>query len=95
MSFLRLQGVKQFTQHDVNTARVMYKHDGSTMASDELKLKIHCQETSNEVNLSFRILPASYWRPLMLVANHTLYVEESTSIPIIKENLEVIILVFI
>lgn len=68
----------------------MYIHDDSSVSFDELKLKVHCQEISNVVTLSFRILPSNYWKPLMLVANHTLYVEESTSIPVIKENLEVI-----
>jgi len=37
----------------------------------------------------FRIYPSAYWEPLQVKQNHTLYVEESTSVLISRDILEV------
>lgn len=73
----------------MNSNQVLYINEESSNLNDEIKLNVHCQELSNIVTLHIKILPSNYWKPLLLVANQTLYVEESTSISIIKEHLEV------
>lgn len=50
-----------------------------------------CLETWGEGSYPIRIYPSSYWEPLRVTASRPLVVEESTSVNITKDVLEVCI----
>nr|CAD7456886.1 unnamed protein product [Timema tahoe] len=78
-----------FTQLDLEEGHLFYHHDNSVMASDKLKFKVMAGKTSAESKLNIKVFPSSYWEPLVVSNNHTLHVEESTSIAITADMLKV------
>lgn len=51
---------------------------------------MHIKNITAEGEVMFRIYPSAYWEPLQVKQNHTLYVEESTSVLISRDVLEVV-----
>ena len=87
----------RFTQADLQAEVIEYRHNGTSKASkDTLGFTVIAQsegqkgnraETRGEVVLN--IYPESYWEPLVIVSNNSLLVDESTSIAITEEDLQV------
>jgi len=53
------------------------------------RYRVHIKNITAEGEVMFRIYPSAYWEPLQVKQNHTLYVEESTSVLISRDVLEV------
>ena len=76
---------------------IEYRHNGTSRASkDVVGFTVSAgsagkgsvgAETRGQV--TFHIYPESYWEPLVIVSNNSLLVDESTSIAITEEDLQV------
>lgn len=53
------------------------------------RYQVSIKNITAEGEVLVRIYPAAYWEPLQVRKNQTLYVEESTSVVISKDILEV------
>ncbi|CAG4984167.1 unnamed protein product [Parnassius apollo] len=82
-------GAFSFTQLDVAAGRVAYRHREPKTPSDCFRFKVMCLDTSGEGTYPIKIFPSSYWEPLRVTTNQPLIVEESTSVNITKDILEV------
>ncbi|XP_041986792.1 chondroitin sulfate proteoglycan 4 [Aricia agestis] len=78
-----------FTQLDIAAGRVVYKHRDPKTATDAFRFKVMCLEAWGEGIYPIKIYPSSYWEPLMVNTNKPVVVEESTSVNITKDILEV------
>lgn len=78
-----------FTQLDVAAGRVAYNHREPRTPTDQFRFKVMCLDTWGEGVYTIRIFPSSYWEPLRVTTNLPLIVEESTSVNITKDILEV------
>ncbi|XP_049885189.1 chondroitin sulfate proteoglycan 4 [Pectinophora gossypiella] len=83
------QGAYTFTQLDIAAARVAYRHREPKTPIDQFRFKVVCLDTWGEGVYPIKIFPSSYWEPLRVTTNRPLIVEESTSVNITKEVLEV------
>ncbi|CAK1588060.1 unnamed protein product [Parnassius mnemosyne] len=82
-------GAFTFTQLDVAAGRVAYRHREPKTPSDSFRFKVMCLDTWGEGSYPIKIFPSSYWEPLRVTTNQPLIVEESTSVNITKDVLEV------
>ncbi|XP_052752420.1 chondroitin sulfate proteoglycan 4 isoform X2 [Galleria mellonella] len=82
-------GAYSFTQLDVAAGRVAYRHREPKTPTDQFRFKVMCLDTWGEDVYPIKIFPSSYWEPLRVTTNRPLVVEESTSVNITKEVLEV------
>ncbi|XP_053624900.1 chondroitin sulfate proteoglycan 4 [Plodia interpunctella] len=78
-----------FTQLDAAVGRVAYRHRQPDTATDQFTFKVMCLDTWGEGTYPIKIFPSSYWEPLRVATNKALVVEESTSVNITKDVLEV------
>lgn len=53
------------------------------------RYRVHIHNLSAEGEVMFRIYPSAYWESLQIKRNQTLFVEESTSVLITRDVLEV------
>ncbi|KAJ8737306.1 hypothetical protein PYW07_000577 [Mythimna separata] len=83
------QGAFTFTQLDVAVGRVAYRHREPKTPTDQFRFKVMCLDTWGEGVYVIKIFPSSYWEPLRVNTNLPLVVEESTSVNVTKEILEV------
>ncbi|XP_039764117.1 chondroitin sulfate proteoglycan 4 [Pararge aegeria] len=83
------QGAITFTQLDVAAGRVAYRHREPKIPADLFRFKVMCLEAWGEGIYPIKIFPSSYWEPLKITTNKALIVEESTSVNITKDILEV------
>lgn len=84
----------EFTQSLVNEDKIYYVNNGGTVTADEVNLRVRCRDAVTSVQLGIWILPASYWKPLVVRNLRTLVVEETTSALLSKSVLEVSCLLF-
>ncbi|XP_050683596.1 chondroitin sulfate proteoglycan 4 [Leptidea sinapis] len=78
-----------FTQLDIVAGRVSYRHRDPNTSNDAIRFKVMCLEAWGEGIYPIRIYPSSYWEPLKVTTNKPLFVEESTSVNITKDVLEI------
>ncbi|XP_075990954.1 chondroitin sulfate proteoglycan 4-like protein isoform X2 [Anticarsia gemmatalis] len=83
------QGAYTFTQLDVAAGRVAYRHREPKTPIDQFGFKVTCLDTWGEGVYTIKIFPSSYWEPLRVTTNRPLAVEESTSVNVTKDILEV------
>ncbi|XP_037868399.1 chondroitin sulfate proteoglycan 4 [Bombyx mori] len=83
------QGAYTFTQLDIAAGRVAYRHREPKTPSDQFRFKVMCLDTWGEGIYTVKIFPSSYWEPLRVQTNTPLFVEESTSVNITKDVLEI------
>ncbi|XP_048004606.1 chondroitin sulfate proteoglycan 4 [Leguminivora glycinivorella] len=83
------QGAVTFSQLDVAAGRVAYRHREPRTPADQFRFKVKCLEAWGEGIYPIKIFPSSYWEPLKVTTNRPLVVEESTSVNITKDVLEV------
>ncbi|RVE40389.1 hypothetical protein evm_014961 [Chilo suppressalis] len=82
------QGSGSFTQLDVATGRVLYRHREPGTLADQVRFKVTCLETWGEGTYPVKIYPSSYWQPLRVASCLPLAVEESTSVNVTRAVLE-------
>lgn len=77
-----------FTQADIIGERLVYwNRDVASM--DKIKYRVTTKGVWAEGEIMVRIYPPAYWEPLRIRRNQTLFVEESTSVIISRDILEV------
>ncbi|XP_012280685.1 chondroitin sulfate proteoglycan 4 [Orussus abietinus] len=76
-----------FSQDDLGHGAVVYRHLGGSLAKDDVKFKVTAKGAESEGVLIIRIYPESYWEPLIIENNKTVFVEEATSVLIGKKTL--------
>lgn len=82
--------VRMFTQGDIENSRLSYRHNGDvTSVQDQFQLRVSVEGASTHAEFSIRVFPAGYWDPLLVSNNQTLHVEESTSVVISTNYLQV------
>lgn len=80
---------KNFTQLDVNNQKIIYWNT-DVASMDKIRYRVTTKGIWTEGELLIRIYPAAYWDLLQIYRNQTLYVEESTSVIISRDILEII-----
>ncbi|KAH8391792.1 hypothetical protein KR215_003669, partial [Drosophila sulfurigaster] len=78
-----------FTHLDIERERLVYWNT-EIASMDKVRYRVHIKNITAEGEVIFRIYPSAYWEPLQVKQNHTLYVEESTSVLIARDILEVV-----
>ncbi|KAG7201656.1 hypothetical protein KM043_004386 [Ampulex compressa] len=78
-----------FNQDDLRHGAVTYRHLAGFQVKDDFKLKVSTKGAETEGVFSIRVYPESYWEPLKVQNNKTVFVEESTSILLGKKDLEI------
>ncbi|XP_005179735.2 chondroitin sulfate proteoglycan 4 [Musca domestica] len=84
-----LTSLSNFTHLDIERDRLVYWNT-EIASMDKLRYRVHIKNISAEGEVIFRIYPSAYWEPLQVKKNQTLYVEESTSVLISRDVLEVV-----
>ncbi|KAL1375850.1 hypothetical protein pipiens_017241 [Culex pipiens pipiens] len=78
-----------FTQADLIGERLVYwNRDVASM--DKIRYRVTTKGVWAEGAIMIRIYPPAYWEPLRIRRNQTLYVEESTSVIISRDILEIV-----
>ncbi|XP_065355734.1 chondroitin sulfate proteoglycan 4 [Calliphora vicina] len=81
--------LNNFTHLDIERDRLVYWNtEPATM--DKVRYRVHIKNITAEGEVMFRIYPSAYWESLQVKKNQTLYVEESTSVLISRDILEVV-----
>ncbi|GBP77460.1 Chondroitin sulfate proteoglycan 4 [Eumeta japonica] len=83
------RGATSFTQLDIAAGRVAYNHREPKTPTDLFEFKVLCLDTWGVGQYPVKIFPSSYWEPLRVTTNKPLIVEESTSVNITKDILEI------
>ncbi|XP_046806667.1 chondroitin sulfate proteoglycan 4 [Lucilia cuprina] len=84
-----LTSLNNFTHLDIERDRLVYWNtEPATM--DKVRYRVHIKNITAEGEVMFRIYPSAYWESLQVKKNQTLYVEESTSVLISRDILEVV-----
>ncbi|XP_022230435.2 chondroitin sulfate proteoglycan 4 [Drosophila obscura] len=81
--------LSNFTHLDIERERLVYWNT-EIASMDKVRYRVHIKNITAEGEVVFRIYPSAYWEPLQVKQNHTLYVEESTSVLISRDVLEVV-----
>lgn len=80
--------VREFTHADIEKEKIAYMNT-HVASMDSFKYRVTAKGVSSEGEMQIRIYPTVYWEPLQIKRNKTLYVEESTSVTITREVLEI------
>lgn len=78
-----------FTHEELIGGAVSYKHRGSSLNTDNFKVRVSTRNAEDTGSFSFGVYPDSYWEPLAVVNNKTIFVEEATSVMINRKSLEI------
>lgn len=81
--------VTNFTQSDIEKERLMYWNT-EVASMDKIKYRVTVKGVWSDGEIMIRIYPVAYWEQLVIRKNQTLYVEESTSVIISRDVLEII-----
>ncbi|XP_039276162.1 chondroitin sulfate proteoglycan 4-like [Nilaparvata lugens] len=92
-----VDAVEVFTQADLEQGRLQYRHNGDvTSVQDAFRFRVAVDRggggggsAATEAQFRIRVFPAGYWEPLLVTANHSLHVEESTSVILASKYLQV------
>lgn len=80
--------LRNFTQAEIEKERIAYMNT-EVASMDRFKYRVTAKGVWTEGEVLIRIYPSAYWEPLQIKRNQTLYVEESTSVTITREILEI------
>ncbi|KOC68137.1 Chondroitin sulfate proteoglycan 4, partial [Habropoda laboriosa] len=78
-----------FTEENLRYGILLYKHLGGSLAKDDFKFKVSTKGAETEGVFFIKIYPESYWQPLIVQNNKTVFVEEATSILLSRKSLEI------
>lgn len=83
-----------FSQAELEAGHVRYRHNGDVESiRDRVLFRVSAGSTvSREIEFDIRLLPQNYWEPLEVTKNSPIIVDESTTIAVTKQYLEVIII---
>ncbi|XP_037957979.1 chondroitin sulfate proteoglycan 4 [Teleopsis dalmanni] len=84
-----LTSLNNFTHLDIERDRLVYWNT-EIASMDKMRYRVHLKNITAEGEVVFRIYPSAYYEPLQIKKNQTLYVEESTSVLISRDILEVV-----
>lgn len=87
---VNMTSIRNFTQFDLENERLIYWNT-DVASMDRIRYRVSIKGVSAESEILIRIYPAAYWDLLQIYRNKTLEVEESTSVKISREILEVYI----
>ncbi|XP_055376421.1 chondroitin sulfate proteoglycan 4 isoform X2 [Condylostylus longicornis] len=79
---------ENFTLHDLEQNQLIYWNTESS-PMDKIRYKVIVGDIFAEGEVIIKIFPAVFWEPLKVENNKTIYVEESTSKLITKDNLQI------
>ncbi|XP_055851625.1 chondroitin sulfate proteoglycan 4 [Episyrphus balteatus] len=88
IKFSNLTSLNNFTHLDVERDRLVYWNT-EVASMDKIRYRVFIKNTSAEGEVIFRVYPSAYWENLQIKKNQTLYVEESTSVLLSRDILEV------
>lgn len=80
--------IREFTHADIEKEKIAYLNT-HVASMDNFKYRVTAKGVSSEGEMQIRIYPSVYWEPLQIKRNKTLYVEESTSVTITRDVLEI------
>lgn len=80
--------LKNFTQAEIEKEKIAYMNT-EVASMDRFKYRVTAKGVWTEGEVMIRIYPTAYWEPLQIKRNQTLYVEESTSVTISRDVLEI------
>jgi chondroitin sulfate proteoglycan 4 len=80
--------LRNFTQAEIEKERIAYMNT-EVASMDRFKYRVTAKGVWTDGEVLIRIYPSAYWEPLQIKRNQTLYVEESTSVTISREVLEI------
>lgn len=80
---------KTFTEENLKYGIISYKHLGGSLDKDEFRFKVATKGAETEGVFTVRVYPESYWQPLIVQNNKTVFVEEATSILLNRKSLEI------
>ncbi|XP_014206230.1 chondroitin sulfate proteoglycan 4 [Copidosoma floridanum] len=78
-----------FDMADLVRGAVAYRHTAKSLKPDQLALRVKVKDAEDRGTLAVKVLPESYWEPLLVQHNGTVYVEEATSVVISRKSLEI------
>lgn len=80
-----------FSQAELEAGHVRYRHNGDVESiRDRVLFRVSAGNTvSRELEFDIRLLPQHYWEPLEVTKNSPIIVDESTTIAVTKQYLEV------
>ncbi|XP_017754048.1 PREDICTED: LOW QUALITY PROTEIN: chondroitin sulfate proteoglycan 4 [Eufriesea mexicana] len=78
-----------FNKENLRYGIVFYNHLGGSLTKDEFKFKVSTKGAETEGVFQIKIYPESYWQPLIVQNNKTVFVEEATSILLSRKSLEI------
>lgn len=80
-----------FSQAELEAGHVRYRHNGDVESvQDRVLFRVSSGSTvSRELEFDIRLLPQHYWEPLEVTKNSQIIVDESTTIAVTRQYLEV------
>lgn len=80
-----------FSQAELEVNHVRYRHNGDVESvRDRVLFRVSAGATvSRELEFDIRLLPQHYWEPLEVTKNSPIIVDESTTIAVTRQYLEV------
>lgn len=81
--------ISAFNRDELARNLVIYKHIGLSLKEDQFRLSVKVHDAEDSRLFVIKVLPESYWEPLMVLHNSTVYVEEATSVLINRKSLEI------
>ncbi|XP_055645017.1 chondroitin sulfate proteoglycan 4 [Toxorhynchites rutilus septentrionalis] len=81
--------IMNFSQADILGERLVY-WNREVASMDKIKYRVVTKGVWAEGEIMVRIYPPAYWEPLRIRRNQTLFVEESTSVIISRDILEIV-----
>ncbi|XP_034935285.1 chondroitin sulfate proteoglycan 4 [Chelonus insularis] len=81
--------INTFDRDELLHNLVSYRHLGGSMTKDEFRVRVTVGEVSAETRVIIKVYAKSYWEPLIVENNRVILVEEGTSVPVSKRNLEI------
>lgn len=80
-----------FSQAELEAGHVRYRHNGDVESvRDRVTIRVSAGSTvSRELEFDIRLLPQHYWEPLEVTKNSPIIVDESTTIAVTRQYLEV------
>ncbi|KAL6266369.1 hypothetical protein P5V15_003224 [Pogonomyrmex californicus] len=78
-----------FTEDDLKHGSVLYKHLGGSSTKDAFRYKVSVKGADAEGVFAIKVYPESYWEPLIVQSNKTIFIEEATSVLLNRKSLEI------
>ncbi|XP_029050257.1 chondroitin sulfate proteoglycan 4 isoform X1 [Osmia bicornis bicornis] len=80
-----------FSQENLRYGIVLYKHMGGSLVKDQFKFKVSIKVAGAQTEgvFTIKVYPESYWQPLIVRNNKTVFVEEATSVLLSRKSLEI------